>query len=218
MHFIHLPEVDSTQLYAKQWLIQNPDTSWTMVVADYQTQGQGQWGRAWVSPCGNLYVTYIVPRAATPQMGFYMAEVVCDVLADDSLNIKWPNDIFLHGKKCGGILCEAVGSHHTLIGLGLNLISAPDGFACLGGRKTPLVLAHLLGEKLQSWNVTTNRPWKLPSLVYQGLWVYHTAPNGKVIKVYVLGLTSEGMLKVRLENGEEKALHSGRLSVDGACT
>lgn len=218
MYLIHLSEVDSTQWYARQWLAQNPDASWAAVVADFQTQGQGQWGRQWVSALGNLYVTYVVPCAAVPQMGLYMAEVVCHVLSDYAFNIKWPNDIFLNGKKCGGILCESVGAQHTLVGLGLNLVLAPEGRAHLGWQGPPASLAYLLGETLQSWDMTIDRPWRLPPLVYQDSWIDYTAPNGSVSNVYVGGLTCEGTLKVRLENGQERLLHSGRLAIDAVCT
>ena len=41
------------------------------------------------------------------------------------LNLKWPNDIILQGKKLGGILCEDFGDF-SIIGLGINFENEPD--------------------------------------------------------------------------------------------
>ena len=41
------------------------------------------------------------------------------------MNLKWPNDIVLQGKKLGGILCEDFGDF-SIIGLGINFVNEPD--------------------------------------------------------------------------------------------
>lgn len=218
MQFIHLSEVDSTQLEAKRLLKKQPDMAWMAVVADFQTQGRGQWNRQWTSMLGNLHVTYITPTRAHSQIGLRMVEVVYHGLGHPNIQFKWPNDLFIEGKKCGGILCEAWGETHTLIGLGLNISKAPDGFGCLKLSTSPIVLAQAIGHQLETWDMTKDRPWNLPPLLYQNEWIDHTAPNGEIRDIYVEGVSLDGALKAKGKNGEAIRLHSGRLGLAGART
>lgn len=221
MHIIHLPQTDSTQLYAKRWLDEHPEAKWAAVVADYQTSGQGQWGRAWESLLGNVHVTYIVPLPANRLMGLRMVEVLHHVLPAYPLHVKWPNDVFLNGKKCGGVLCEAYGSH-TLIGLGLNVSCAPEGRTCLSDfapvHGDSLELAQTIGHHLMEWDLTHERAWALPPLLYQNTWIDYTPPVGDVFDVYVLTLALNGALNVVGKDGGAMLLHSGRLGAEGART
>lgn len=209
---VHLPQVDSTQLYAKRWLDEHPDASWTMIVADHQTHGHGQWGRPWISLLGNLHATFVVPIKTNPMMGLRMVEVIHHVLKNDPLYVKWPNDLFVNGKKCGGILCEAY-SHHTLIGVGLNIAQAPEGHGSLNINMTRDELCQTLGLNLTKWDMTRQRAWKLPPLMYQNTWVDYTSPQGDVSNIYVEGLSNSGALIAKCGNGNAMVLHSGRLGL-----
>ncbi len=105
----------------------------TLVVADAQEGGRGRLGRSWVSPPGaGLYFSMITrPRlcsADLPKITLAVGLALCIAL-EKSLGImpeiKWPNDILLAGKKCGGILTEAAeiraDTALVVIGVGLNL-------------------------------------------------------------------------------------------------
>lgn len=105
----------------------------TVVVADHQTNGRGRLGRSWDSPVGvNLYFSLILrpdiePRHA-PQLtlltGLALAECV-QAEGADAVDIKWPNDLLLEGKKLAGILTEMVVEENqiqfVIIGVGINL-------------------------------------------------------------------------------------------------
>lgn len=113
----------------------------TLVWAREQTAGHGRRGRAWVSPPGNLYMSLVLrPDCAAgvaAQLGFVAAlaidEAVRRWLAPEvAVTLKWPNDVLLDGAKVSGILLEsemtAAGSTAwVVLGIGINLASAPDG-------------------------------------------------------------------------------------------
>lgn len=105
----------------------------TLVLADAQEGGRGRLGRAWVSPPGaGLYFSMITrPRlcpAELPRITLAVGLALCLALEKGlgiTPEIKWPNDILLAGKKCGGILTEAAAIRAdtalVVIGVGMNL-------------------------------------------------------------------------------------------------
>ncbi|MBF0449017.1 MAG: biotin--[acetyl-CoA-carboxylase] ligase [Magnetococcales bacterium] len=105
----------------------------TVVVADHQSQGKGRLGRSWDSPSGlNLYFSLILrpdiyPRHAaqlTLLTGLALAEVV-QAVGGEAVQIKWPNDLLLGGRKLAGILTEmaveADRIQFVVVGVGVNL-------------------------------------------------------------------------------------------------
>jgi BirA family transcriptional regulator, biotin operon repressor / biotin---[acetyl-CoA-carboxylase] ligase len=126
-------EVDSTQRVAAALAEQGADQG-TVVIAERQTAGRGRLGRSWHSPPGvNLYMTVILrPRmslAAVPQLSLVAGVAVAEALetiAPKLVALKWPNDVWLAGRKAGGIIAEAVTDASqerlsVLLGIGLNL-------------------------------------------------------------------------------------------------
>ena len=105
-----------------------------VVVADAQTVGRGRHGRAWSSPAGaGLYVSAVLrPRPdvvplVTIGAGVAIAEAIRDATGLDP-SLKWPNDIFVGGRKLAGILAEAgssaAGVLHVVLGFGINVLPA----------------------------------------------------------------------------------------------
>lgn len=127
-----------------------------MVAADMQTAGHGRLGRSWVNEPGRSFIASFVmplPRAMVcaersgwltmaaglaAQTGISEAlEAVGARVANDSahgVELKWPNDVFMAGRKLGGILTEAVQIPSDaarnrvafIVGIGLNLLFDPD--------------------------------------------------------------------------------------------
>ena len=96
----------------------------TIVVADTQTAGKGRRGRQWESPAGeNIYMSILLrPNCVSnkaPMLTLVMAYSVAQVLREcgfDDVQIKWPNDLVLSGKKVCGILTGgAFGTYKELI-------------------------------------------------------------------------------------------------------
>jgi BirA family biotin operon repressor/biotin-[acetyl-CoA-carboxylase] ligase len=141
-HWLHLPEVDSTNEEARRMAAQNSLRP-TWIVADVQTAGRGRRGRVWDSPTGNLMTTLYLPDAPEPKQagqlafvaGLALEATVRHFIGAPSperarVSLKWPNDVLIDGKKASGILLESTqqDKHRRwlAIGLGLNLASHPD--------------------------------------------------------------------------------------------
>jgi BirA family biotin operon repressor/biotin-[acetyl-CoA-carboxylase] ligase len=108
-------------------------------VADEQTAGRGRGGHSWHSTAGEgLYVSALV----TPRLPMTMAlkiSLATGLAAQAAIaetcgvdpDIRWPNDLILDGKKCGGILVETAVApaeqeapamlRYAVIGVGINL-------------------------------------------------------------------------------------------------
>ncbi len=106
----------------------------TAVVAEMQEVGRGSRGRSWSSPPGGLWLSVLArPRAAALEVlslraGLAVTEVLETLGAEGRIALKWPNDLMLDDRKCGGILCEArwqgTSPAWVAIGLGLNVTNA----------------------------------------------------------------------------------------------
>ncbi|MCE2564209.1 biotin--[acetyl-CoA-carboxylase] ligase [Komagataeibacter sp. FNDCF1] len=108
------------------------------ILALSQTAGRGSRGRQWADPGGNLALSVMlvgqgadVPVGLWPFIaGLALHDAMVAFLPDpDALQLKWPNDLLLSGRKMAGILIEtgtrATGERWQVIGMGANLRHAP---------------------------------------------------------------------------------------------
>ncbi len=121
---VHLATCTSTQDVAAG----HSDDTPTVVWADHQTRGRGRQQREWHDERGqDLALTFRVRQPLPAPLALPAALPVAvlqaiEPLAGRPLRIKWPNDLFLDGKKLCGVLIDAgAGSPDTyLIGIGVN--------------------------------------------------------------------------------------------------
>lgn len=111
-----------------------PNGSW--VSARRQTRGRGRLGRTWQSLEGNLFLSIVArvePISRWTWVPIATAVGIAEAIEEFlgiRLQVKWPNDLWRDGEKCGGILCESSVSPSNpfiVIGVGLNCAVAPDG-------------------------------------------------------------------------------------------
>jgi BirA family biotin operon repressor/biotin-[acetyl-CoA-carboxylase] ligase len=107
----------------------------TVVLAERQTAGRGRQGRTWSAPPGRaLTLSAIVrlPGPALEQLPLAVAVAVCEAceaVAPVRCRIKWPNDVWIEGRKAAGVLIEARPlDGWAVIGIGLNVDTAPGEF------------------------------------------------------------------------------------------
>lgn len=124
--------IDSTNSYLLRRL-PNQVIDGQTCVAEYQSAGRGRRGKNWVSPfASHLYVSmyHSLEQGVAAAMGLsvVIGLAVADVLEQDyklDVQLKWPNDIYIDGRKLAGILVELEGqpteAGHSVIGLGLNI-------------------------------------------------------------------------------------------------
>jgi len=130
----------------------------TVVVAETQTRGRGRLQREWFSPPGaGLYFSMVLrpqlPSIELPKIPLAAGVAVCEAIEQAcqvSPRLKWPNDLLIGGKKCGGILCETgpvTGTNDSrgilvILGVGLNITTPESAFpAELRARATSLLTA-----------------------------------------------------------------------------
>jgi len=104
-----------------------------LIVAEAQTEGRGSRGHAWSSPPGkDLYVSLVLRPRLTPRdrppltlaVGLGVATVIAEETGEQT-TVKWPNDVWLGGRKTAGVLVEtslrADREDAVLVGIGVNV-------------------------------------------------------------------------------------------------
>ncbi len=135
---IYFRETDSTNVRAK-FLAGDGAPEGTVVVAEKQTQGRGRKGRTWFSPESEGIYTSIILRPPiapneAPKLTLMASVAVAEALLSLTslkVNIKWPNDILINGKKVAGILTEISTDmdriDYVVIGVGVNVNTSRKG-------------------------------------------------------------------------------------------
>ncbi len=125
-------QVDSTQLLAHEWAREGVEEG-ALVITEEQVQGRGRLGRTWVSPPrSGIWMSLIlqpsIPLIQAPQLTLLTSVALTRALrkaTDLEIQIKWPNDLLIQGKKICGILTETRGEQdqvqYVVVGMGINV-------------------------------------------------------------------------------------------------
>lgn len=137
-----------------------------LVLAARQTDGRGRGANRWWSSEGALTFSIVLDAGAVrlspprrPLMslatGLAVAEAIADLFPRGEVGVKWPNDVYLGGKKVAGILVESARRGEQLVvGVGINVNnSLSDAPAGIAGRATSMV--DVAGEMLNLTTVLT---------------------------------------------------------------
>lgn len=130
MNKLHLNKIDSTNNYLKQNYKNLED--YTFVSADLQTNGKGRNSREWKSENGKnlLFSLLLLDKQLFnhfKEISVITAYSIIEALSKigiKGLSLKWPNDVYVNGKKICGILLESVSEDEMqclIIGVGLNV-------------------------------------------------------------------------------------------------
>ena len=179
-------EIDSTNAALKRRAL-SEDIHGVALFAETQTAGRGRLGRVWVSPPkSNIYLSLGWRTGLEPlELAGLSLAVGCAIGEGLERNfglkmqLKWPNDLYLGGKKCGGVLIDLVQSSNqdwtVVVGVGLNVAMPNSGgndidqpWTDLGSHSAvPLtrneVGGQLLGALvplLSSWQVGAFTQWR----------------------------------------------------------
>ncbi len=156
---LFVDEVDSTNEYLKRV----PFEDALFVVADRQTKGKGRRGKNWISERGKgLYLSGMfslppLPYRSLAGLSFAVATISVIRRYVDKAYLKWPNDVYVNGKKLCGILVEVL-RDRLIVGIGVNVSYGRDELSHLDVPATSLlaegvkvdrrVLAEELAERL----------------------------------------------------------------------
>lgn len=235
--------VDSTQLIAHE-LVRQGAPDGTVVIAEQQTAGRGRMMREWDSSKGKgIWMTVIIrpdiaPHEA-PQFTLVTAVAVVNAMKAMFKNfkpeIKWPNDILIHGKKSTGILTEMVAEadriQALLIGIGINVNQAQEDFPTeLQSIATSLSIeggehidrAAVVAKVLEFLEHYSRHYVKYGFPLIKTLWEESSGTIGKHVKATTLrevvegeavGITENGVLEILQANGEIKGVYSADIEL-----
>lgn len=210
----------------------------TVVMAEEQTAGRGRAGRSWYSEKGTgLYFSVLLrPRLAPAQaplltmLAGLSAQAAIQALTALEPELKWPNDLLLNGKKLGGILtemhAEASAVRFVVVGIGINtnqekfpaeLASIATSLRKESGRITFRLelLVRLLAQLESDYARFLSEG---AAFVVERFQQVSDFAKGRRVRVdtsaesYVgttAGLSPEGLLLVRRENGQATTVIAG---------
>lgn len=213
---VALATVDSTNAEAARRAAHQTAPLW--ILADEQTGGRGRRGRPWSSPRGNFHATLLLHPPEAPDVVALRSFAAALALRDacvaltglpDVFALKWPNDVLLNGGKLAGILLEGAGQGarmaHLAIGVGVNLISAPDPemlepgavrpvslLAETGIRVAPGAFLDALAPAYARWEDVFSRHGFEP---LRREWLAHAARLGQTIRARTADATREGIFE-----------------------
>lgn len=126
----HLSLTASTMQRARELAADPAALLPAVVVADRQTAGRGRQGAAWWQAPGSLTTSIVVDArdlgGEEPAAWWSLAAAVALAAALEDLaprvvpRVRWPNDLFVDGRKLAGILVERVGERRAVFGIGVN--------------------------------------------------------------------------------------------------
>ncbi|MGF0032381.1 biotin--[acetyl-CoA-carboxylase] ligase [Bariatricus sp. SGI.154] len=240
---VYYDETDSTNNRAKD-AGEKGEEHGTLFVADRQVAGKGRRGRSWESPAGtSIYMTILLHPDMLPSkaprltllMALAVAEGIQKVTGLES-QIKWPNDIVIHGRKVCGILTEMSAEidyiNYVVIGVGINVNQetfpqeiqerAVSLKAELGTniKRSELIAATM--ESFEKYYEIFRKTEDLSGVreLYNSLLVnidkeVKVLEPGHEYEAYALGINETGELIVRLQDGQEQEVYAGEVSVRG---
>ncbi len=240
---VFLDSVDSTNNYAKK-LAEAGAAHGTLVVAESQDGGRGRSGRAWVTPKGSSIAASLIVRPPirpehASMLTLVMGVAVARAIADTTgvrVQIKWPNDLVVGGKKISGTLTEMSAEpervHYVVIGTGINanvtefpreLRQTATSLQLETGHPVErgAVLCACMGAFEEAYAKFLEKgDLSLLLEEYQGL----LANRGREVRVLdpagafcgmARGIDSMGRLIVEKEDGQVAHIYAGEVSVRG---
>lgn len=214
----------------------------TVLVCEHQSTGRGRRGNPWVSGVGGSLAFSILwrfARGAGALGGLSLAVGVCAAKALERLGVrgvgvKWPNDLYLEGRKLGGMLIEisgdVLGPSAAVIGIGINVrlnalmrdrIGRPAtdiaSHADAAPSRTALLAALLpsLAAALAQFSREGFAPFREEWLrlhAWQGRRVALSMADRHVAEGKIVGVAEDGALMLASTRGVER-FHSGELSL-----
>ncbi len=212
----------------------------TVVLAEEQTAGRGRLGRSWYSEKSSGIYSSIILRpmlspAAAPVLTL-MAGLAAHQTIRSATNlpvdIRWPNDLLVNGKKVSGILTEMNAEmdrlHGVVLGIGINVnhSNMPSALASIasslrmeGGRfySRAQIVVTLLKELERHYRLLLEKggpaiahAWAAASSYAEGKRIRVTTSAGEYLAT-TAGLEPSGALRVRRDDGIEESLVAGEI-------
>ncbi len=209
----------------------------TAVVAEHQSAGRGRQGRTWSAPPGRALTLSVVVRPRQTRMELLPLAVAlavceaCEAVAGVRCEVKWPNDVWIEGRKVAGILIEARPREGwAVVGIGLNVDTAEDELEpelrqtatslriATGGAVDRAAVLDALFDRLAGWIDALGQPdrvidaFRNRDALYgrQIAWTQDTQRMSGAAR----GIDDDGSLVVFIEGSEPVRLDAGEVHLD----
>ncbi|MDD3539101.1 MAG: biotin--[acetyl-CoA-carboxylase] ligase [Atribacterota bacterium] len=239
----YFPELESTNIIAKQKILNKEDKvpEGTIIIAEQQNGGKGRLGRKWFSPPGGLWFSLILYPKLTPSYmpiitlmtAVVVAKIISPLIPNIKVQIKWPNDVLIDGKKVCGILTEmsvvAKNIGWVIVGIGINvnnnLFEFPEDI-----QSNSISLKAITGKEISRIKLVQHlcvefenryeRYKKDGFLFILEEWKKYNDTIGRIIEVDVgnrvivgeaIDINDKGALILRTEDGKSSEIISGTI-------
>tara|TARA_B100001029_G_C15004547_1_gene420226 strand:- start:152 stop:892 length:741 start_codon:yes stop_codon:yes gene_type:complete len=229
-NFVHLETTESTMIEIKKYI---GDKN-ICILADKQTAGIGRRGNKWISPKGNIYLSFLFKYNLSIKDHFVFTAVTANSITNflnrhinENVNIKWPNDININDSKIAGIMTEIVEKNnikYIIIGIGINIFSSPKitnyKTCCLNDYTSNLkyedILFYMIQSYFEEYQMILDNKYntiidkfknKMPHLDSK---INILLPNGEIKNVLLKNINYDGSLLVEKE-GIEENIFSARI-------
>ena len=174
----------------------------TAIVTKKQTAGVGSRNNSWQAKDGDLLFSFAIKKEDLPEdLPISSASIYFAFLMKDVLNVltqkcwlKWPNDIYIKNKKCGGVVTQLLKGYY-IVGIGVNLVKRENDFAyCIIEKDVKEMLSSyfMLLKKRVKWQEVFSK-YKLE---FENNNEFLTTIKGRKIAVKSATLCSDGALIV----------------------
>ncbi|MBR5603924.1 MAG: biotin--[Bacteroidales bacterium] len=227
MKIIRFKNIDSTNKYLQNLLEDGADIIDNIVVADFQSLGKGQGKNVWESESGkNLLFSLALDMSClkaenqfllTKMVSVAMIDVLKKYLPEESLFIKWPNDIYFNNKKIAGILIKneikgmMLGT--SIIGIGLNVnqtsfdVSLPNPISMKMITGEDYDLESILNDICFELKANIQHPTSISPIYTNRLYRYRQwatyQHQGSVKEMMIIGYDQFGRLVLKEKNDRE---------------
>ena len=235
---IHFEEVDSTNEVARKLIDKGEVSEGTIITADIQTRGRGQFGRVWNSESSqNVLLSIILAPSFLPVVRQFdlnraVSMAVLKTVQDYCFQttIKWPNDIYAGDRKIAGILIQNFiqgrNFAHSIVGIGLNVHQkswppeVPNATSIALESDSEVTIDELLGKLCRQmtfyYDLLKNNDSYLNQEYVQHLFRLHqitsfTSGNNPFTGM-IHGVDDLGRLQVE-QNGRIEAYNHGEISM-----
>jgi BirA family biotin operon repressor/biotin-[acetyl-CoA-carboxylase] ligase len=129
----YFDKLPSTQDFALNLLKRKKKASPSVIICNSQTRGKGRKGSTWYSPKGGIWMSLILETGLKMENLYSLVMIsavcICETIERETAglkpDIKWPNDIFINGKKVAGVLLDVDtgpddSTNRIVLGIGIN--------------------------------------------------------------------------------------------------
>ncbi len=250
-HIVDLPRsislhtfdvIGSTNEKAKEMSVDGAG-DWTVIWSRAQNNGKGRFGKKWISPVGNLYLSILLKPnynlEACSKISFLAAVAVKEaiknsVIPESTISFKWPNDVLLNNKKVAGILLESSFKANAkkvdwlVVGVGINVKNFPENVdypaTSLENQGAENINVQQIMEKFIKSFIKLQKQFDDSGFAeIRKKWLESAEGKNKTIKIktaqkIIAGtfkdIDEDGLLVIKTDDGKMKKISAGEVFFD----